>query len=69
MKRRQFIFAAVAALGLAWAAATPATAATPITLTDDLKREISALKPLRGTGINNTAFDGRPVLVTFFASW
>lgn len=40
-----------------------------ITLTDAVKARLISAKPLRGNGVNNTAFDGRPILVTFFASW
>lgn len=68
MIRRNFLTAAAVA-AFTFAAFGSAFAAEPVHLNSELKREISALKPLRGAGINNTAFDGRPVLVTFFASW
>ena len=37
-------------------------------LTDDIKAQLMALPALRGA-VTPAAFDGRPVLVTFFASW
>ena len=40
-----------------------------ILLDDDIKARLMALTPLRRNGISADAFDGRPVLVTFFASW
>ena len=40
-----------------------------ITLTDAVKARLISAKSLRGNGVNNTSFDGKPLLVTFFASW
>ena len=40
-----------------------------ILLDDGIKARLIALTPLRRNGISADAFDGRPVLVTFFASW
>ena len=56
---------------LAFTVILPASgpAAGEIKLTADVQARLMALEPLRGNGINGTAFDGRPVLVTFFASW
>ena len=44
-------------------------AETRILLDDGIKARLMALTPLRRNGISADAFDGRPVLVTFFASW
>ena len=40
-----------------------------IILDDGIKARLQALTPLRRDGVGAGAFDGRPVLVTFFASW
>jgi hypothetical protein len=48
--------------------APQARAAGPEVLTDTLKDHLASLKPLKGDDVR-TLFDGRPVLVKFFASW
>ncbi len=42
-----------------------------IYLSDSVKAALIAAKPVQGTsmGVDQNAFDGRPVLVSFFASW
>ena len=64
---QSFVIAVLIVFGVA--VSEPLQAAERLSLTPELKQSLSALKPLRGTSINNTAFYGRPVLVTFFASW
>ncbi len=66
MKRRILIVALAAAL---WLAVAPVKAADDIVLSAEVKARVMALEPLRGNGVEGAAFDGRPVLVTFFASW
>jgi thiol-disulfide isomerase/thioredoxin len=59
---------ALALVLLAMAAATPAQAQDRLQLTSQVKAQLMALTALRD-GVEASAFDGRPVLVTFFASW
>lgn len=60
---------AVVITGFAIGPTASVKAENKITLTNEVKQRLMELKPMRGAGVNNTAFDGRPVLVTFFASW
>jgi len=50
-------------------AGVPAEARNKITLTQEIKQRLIDAPPLRGEGVTREAFDGKPVLVTFFASW
>ncbi len=50
-------------------AGVPAEAQNKITLTDDIKQRLIDAPPLKGDGVTREAFNGKPVLVTFFASW
>ncbi len=59
----------LALLAVVFALLAPAArAAGPEVLTDALKDHLAALKPLKGGDVR-ALFDGRPVLVKFFASW
>lgn len=53
---------------LACSLASPVRAETPIILTDEIKARLIAAKPLNATPVRDR-FNGKPVLVTFFASW
>ncbi len=64
LRRRDFLLSTLAAPLLA---AAPA-AAQQVHLDDDFRDILKSLDSLRGT-VDDSAFDGRPVLVTFFASW
>lgn len=64
LRRRELI---LSALALSMLAAQPARA-QQVRLDDGLRGILKSLDPLRGT-VDDSAFDGRPVLVTFFASW
>ena len=64
LDRRAFI-AAAAGLPAAMLAGTPARAAT---LDDAMKSNLKSLQVMRGP-VTDASFDGRPVLVTFWASW
>lgn len=64
LRRRDFILSALAVPLLA---ARPAWA-QQASLDDGLRNNLKSLEALRGK-VDDTAFDGRPVLVTFFASW
>lgn len=64
LDRRAFI-AAAAGLPAAMLAGAPARAAT---LDDSLKSNLKGLQVMRGP-VTDANFDGRPVLVTFWASW
>ena len=43
--------------------------AAEVSLTPNVKQEIAAAAPLRPTADDRELFDGRPLLVVFFASW
>ena len=47
----------------------PAQAQNKITLTPEIKQRLIDAPPLKGDGVTREAFNGKPVLVTFFASW
>jgi len=64
LRRRDFI---LSTLALPLLAARPA-AAQQASLDDGLRDNLKSLEVLRGK-VDDTAFDGRPLLVTFFASW
>ncbi len=53
---------------LAIGTATPTRAESPITLSDEIKARLIAAEPLNATPVRDR-FNGKPVLVTFFASW
>jgi len=40
-----------------------------VVLTAVSKKTLLALKPLRDQGVDRALFDGKPLLVAFFASW
>ena len=44
-------------------------AASPLNLTPEIQRHLIALESLRKPEIDRSIFDGRPILVKFFASW
>jgi len=46
----------------------PVRAENPIILSDDVKARLIAAEPLNATPVRDR-FNGKPVLVTFFASW
>ena len=50
-------------------AGVPAQAQNKITLTQEIKQRLIDAPPLKGDGVTREAFNGKPVLVTFFASW
>ncbi len=50
-------------------AGVPAQAQNKITLTPEIKQRLIDAPPLKGDGVTREAFNGKPVLVTFFASW
>ncbi len=64
LRRRDFI---LSTLALPLLAARPALA-QQASLDEGLRNNLKSLQSLRGT-VDDSAFDGRPVLVTFFASW
>ena len=64
LRRRDFI---LSTLALPLLAARPALA-QEASLDDNLRNNLKSLEVLRGK-VDDAAFDGRPVLVTFFASW
>jgi cytochrome c biogenesis protein CcmG/thiol:disulfide interchange protein DsbE len=64
LQRRDFI---LSTLALPLLAAKPAWA-QKASLDAGLRDNLKSLEALRGT-VDDTAFDGRPLLVTFFASW
>jgi len=64
LRRRDFI---LSTLALPLLAAQPAAAQQP-SLDEGLRNNLKSLEVLRGK-VDDSTFDGRPVLVTFFASW
>jgi cytochrome oxidase Cu insertion factor (SCO1/SenC/PrrC family) len=46
-----------------------AHASQGVQLTDSVKAAIAAAKPVRGDAVTREMFNGKPVLVVFFASW
>lgn len=50
-------------------AGVPAQAQNKITLTQEIKQRLIDAPPLKGDGVTRETFNGKPVLVTFFASW
>ncbi len=50
--------------------AAPAANAGPgLSLTESVKAGLLAAQPVLGKKVGQETFDGKPVLVTFFASW
>ena len=64
---RLFLLAAFGASVLT--AAAPAKANKDLVLTPSIQAELMAAKPVRGKGVDRETFNGKPVLVVFFASW
>ncbi|MBL6957769.1 MAG: hypothetical protein ISR52_02225 [Rhodospirillales bacterium] len=58
-----------AAFGLLAVFAQPATAQAELRLSDNVKQHLIAAKPVKGPGVDRQLFNGKPVLVVFFASW
>jgi cytochrome oxidase Cu insertion factor (SCO1/SenC/PrrC family) len=50
-------------------ASGPTSASQGVQLTDSVKAAIAAAKPVRGDAVTREMFNGKPVLVVFFASW
>ena len=67
--RRRLFVAAVATLFGGLVAGGPAAAEQKVMLNPEIRQRLMALEPLRGPGVDRALFDGRPLLVTFFASW
>jgi hypothetical protein len=47
----------------------PSKAEQTIVLSEQVKSALTKAKRVSGPNVDQSAFDGRPVLVTFFASW
>ena len=68
MKFKSFITFATLAAGLLLSA--PAAIAGPgLSLSESVKSGLMAAQPVLGKKVGQETFDGKPVLVTFFASW
>ena len=65
MKRILFPFF----LSLVLVTATQFEARADLRLTDSIKSALAAAKPVRGDRLDREMFDGKPLLVVFFASW
>lgn len=63
--RRTFLAAVAGALLLA----APAAQAGPQTLTEQVKANLIGAKPLNDKGVTRETFNGKPLLVIYFASW
>ena len=56
--------------GLVLAFGTVQSNANPgVQLTDGIKSALAAAKPVRGDAVDREMFNGKPLLVVFFASW
>jgi large-conductance mechanosensitive channel len=64
---RNFLF--IAFCVFVFVAPVHADSGKKIHLSDSVKATLIAAKPVQGAGVKDEAFNGRPVLVTFFASW
>jgi hypothetical protein len=49
--------------------AASATAGPGLSLSESVKTGLIAAQPVLGKKVGQETFDGKPVLVTFFASW
>ncbi len=58
------VFSAVIALASSGAIAGP-----NLSLTESVKAGLMAAQPVLGKKVGQETFDGKPLLVTFFASW
>ncbi len=68
--RKFLIIALVMAVGgFVLLAVPPAKAASALTLTESVKQGLMAAQPVRGAGVGRETFNGKPLLVIFFASW
>ncbi len=47
----------------------PAKAGPNLSLSEEVKAGLLAGEPVLGRGVGRETFNGKPVLVTFFASW
>ena len=65
-RRLLLLLAAVSAFAVL---SGPSMAADKVTLTPDVRQRLLALEPLRTAPADRALFDGRPLLVVFFASW
>ncbi|MDA0241052.1 MAG: hypothetical protein O3A84_13640 [Proteobacteria bacterium] len=51
------------------AAAPQANANQGLTLNETIQQTLMTAEPVRGQAVDKQIFNGKPVLVTFFASW
>lgn len=59
----------ILAVGLVLALSSPLTAGEGLELTKRVQDGLIAADPVRGPGVDRELFNGKPVLVVFFASW
>lgn len=70
MKLHRWMLAlAIVFVGISVGTGNVHAAEPKLTLTPAKQSALAALKPLRGPGVDRALFDGRPLLVAFFASW
>lgn len=50
-------------------ATQPAAANSNLSLTESVKAGLMAAKPVKGNAVDREMFNGKPILVVFFASW
>lgn len=67
--RRRLLFAAIALIAACVGPQRNLHAEPPVRLDAKAQALLKALTPLRPPAIDRSLFDGRPVLVKFFASW
>ncbi len=64
---RRFLIVALG--GLVLLSAAPVQAGPNLSLSEEVKAGLLAGEPVLGRGVGRETFNGKPVLVTFFASW
>ena len=69
--RPWFIVFAMLTLGIAGAALFPPVAVgeTTIKLSAEIQGRLIAAEPIKGRRVDREMFNGKPIIVTFFASW
>ncbi len=64
---RVLLLIAIGAFALS--VAQPASANSNLSLTDGVKQRLMDAKPVKGKSVDRESFNGKPLLVVFFASW
>ena len=63
------LFGLVVFSAFLWLINLPVQAGPNLSLSQSVKTKLIAASPVLGKSVGQETFDGKPVLVTFFASW